>query len=93
MDGVDFVLVECFKVERPPDKAMAYNPLTEAECGQKNPLGRLASHITRDHAFGEAHGHLFPSSSDQLVEQFLQETRTVPQSFRMDGITFGMTRN
>ncbi|KAJ3642176.1 hypothetical protein Zmor_024985 [Zophobas morio] len=65
---------------------MAFNPLTEAECGQKNPLARLTSHITHDHAFAEAHGHAFPSSSDQLVEQFLQETKTMPQSFRMDDL-------
>ncbi|EFA09708.1 peroxisomal targeting signal 1 receptor isoform X1 [Tribolium castaneum] len=65
---------------------MAFNPLTEAECGQKNPLARLTSHLTHDHAFAEAHGHAFPSSSDQLVEQFLQETKSVPQSFRMDDL-------
>ncbi|XP_068898797.1 peroxisomal targeting signal 1 receptor-like isoform X2 [Tenebrio molitor] len=65
---------------------MAFNPLTEAECGQKNPLARLTSHITHDHTFAEAHGHAFPSSSDQLVEQFLQETKSVPQSFRMDDL-------
>lgn len=64
---------------------MAFNPLTEAECGQKNPLSRLTSHLTQDHIFGDAHGHVFPDSSDQLVEQFLQETRTAPQTFRMDG--------
>lgn len=67
---------------------MAFNPLTETECGQKNPLARLTSHITQDHAFAEAHLHAFPSSSDQLVEQFLQETKTMPQSFRMDGILY-----
>lgn len=65
---------------------MAFRPLTEADCGQKNPLIHLASHVTRDHTFSESHGHLFPSSSeDQLVEQFLQETRALPQTFRMDG--------
>lgn len=64
---------------------MAFRPLTEAECGQKNPLARLASHITHDHTFSDSHGQAFPSSSDQLVEQFLQETRAIPQTFRMDG--------
>lgn len=64
---------------------MAFRPLTEAECGQTNPLVRLTSHLTHDHAFTETHGQAFPSSSDQLVEQFLQETRAAPQTFRMDG--------
>lgn len=64
---------------------MAFRPLTEGDCGQVNPLTKLTSHITQDHAFAETHGQIFPSTSDQLVEQFLQETRAVPQSFRMDG--------
>lgn len=64
---------------------MAFRPLTDADCGQPNALVRLASHITHDHALTESHGHVFPTSSDQLVEQFLQETRAVPQTFRMDG--------
>lgn len=64
---------------------MAFRPLTDAECGQTNPLQRLTSHITHDHTFSENHGQVFPSSSDQLVEQFLQETRAIPQTFRMDG--------
>lgn len=64
---------------------MAFRPLTDADCGQPNALIQLTSHVTRDHAFSENQGHIFPSSSDQLVEQFLQETRAVPQSFRMDG--------
>lgn len=66
---------------------MAFRQLTDAECGQANPLVRLTTHLTQDHAFTEAHGQVFPSSSDQLVEQFLQETRSMPQTFRMDGMT------
>lgn len=66
---------------------MAFRPLTDADCGQPNALVRLASHITHDHALSENHGQVFPTSSDQLVEQFLQETRAVPQTFRMDGNT------
>lgn len=66
---------------------MAFKPLTEAECGQTNSLVRLTSHLTQDHAFTETHGHAFPSSSDQLVQQFLQETRVAPQTFRMDGMS------
>lgn len=64
---------------------MSFRPLTEAECGQPNAFAQLTSHVTRDHTFSETQGHVFPSSSDQLVEQFLQETRAVPQTFRMDG--------
>lgn len=65
---------------------MAFRPLTDADCGEQNSLVRLTSHVTRDHAFTESHGQVFPSSSDQLVEQFLQEARAVPQTFRMDGM-------
>lgn len=64
---------------------MAFRPVTDADCGQPNALVRLASHITHDHALAETHGQVFPTSSDQLVEQFLEETRAVPQTFRMDG--------
>lgn len=71
---------------RNTETKMAFRPLTEAECGQTNPLVRLTSHLTHDHAFTETHGQAFPSSSDQLVEQFLQETRAAPQTFRMDGL-------
>ncbi|XP_060526771.1 peroxisomal targeting signal 1 receptor [Cylas formicarius] len=65
---------------------MTSRPLTEAECGQLNPLRKLADHVTHDQAFSDSHGQIFQSSSDQLVEQFLQETRAVPQTFRMDDL-------
>ncbi|KAI4460797.1 peroxisomal targeting signal 1 receptor pex5 [Holotrichia oblita] len=65
---------------------MALRKLTEADCGGTNPLVHLTTHLTHDRAFAEAHGHAFPSSSDQLVEQFLQETRAAPQTFRMDDL-------
>ncbi|XP_017777341.1 PREDICTED: peroxisomal targeting signal 1 receptor isoform X2 [Nicrophorus vespilloides] len=65
---------------------MAFRQLTEANCGQANPLHKLTTHLTRDHALAETHGQPFPSSSDQLVEQFLQETRMAPQTFRMDDL-------
>lgn len=64
---------------------MAFRPLTDANCGAPNPLVQLTSHLTRDHAHQEQHGQAFPGSSDQLVEQFLQETRAVPQTFHMNG--------
>lgn len=73
---------------------MALRQLTEADCGQYNPLVQLTTHLTRDHALGENYGStVFPSSSDQLVEQFLEETRVAPQTFRMDGkISFHISR-
>ncbi|XP_065155696.1 peroxisomal targeting signal 1 receptor isoform X3 [Atheta coriaria] len=65
---------------------MAFRPLTDANCGAPNPLVQLTSHLTRDHAHQEQHGQAFPGSSDQLVEQFLQETRAVPQTFHMNDL-------
>ncbi|KAF2883132.1 hypothetical protein ILUMI_23049 [Ignelater luminosus] len=66
---------------------MALRQLTEADCGQYNPLVQLTTHLTRDHALAENYGStVFPSSSDQLVEQFLEETRVAPQTFRMDDL-------
>ncbi|KAL1497269.1 hypothetical protein ABEB36_008262 [Hypothenemus hampei] len=65
---------------------MAFRPLTEGDCGQVNPLTKLTSHVTHDHTFADRHGQALPSTSDQLVEQFLQETRAIPQSFRMDDL-------
>lgn len=66
---------------------MAFRNLTDAECGGTNPVLQLTSHLTQDHTFRESHGYQpFTSESDQLVEQFLQETKAVPQTFQMDGI-------
>lgn len=65
---------------------MAFRPLTDADCGQVNPLTKLTTHVTHDHTFSDSHGQIFPSTSDQLVEQFLHETRAIPQSFRMDDL-------
>lgn len=66
---------------------MALRQLTEADCGQSNPIVQLTSHLTQDHGLRESFGqNVFPSSSDQLVEQFLAETRAAPQSFRMDDL-------
>ncbi|XP_030761592.1 peroxisomal targeting signal 1 receptor isoform X2 [Sitophilus oryzae] len=62
---------------------MAFRALTEGECGDVNPLSKLSSHVTRDYAFSDNTSQVLPSTSDQLVEQFLQETRAMPQSFRM----------
>ncbi|KAF5273785.1 hypothetical protein FQA39_LY00900 [Lamprigera yunnana] len=63
---------------------MALRQLTEADCGQNNALLQLTSHLTQDHTLRENYGqNQFPNSSDQLVEQFLAETRVAPQSFRM----------
>lgn len=66
---------------------MAFRNLTDAECGASNPVLQLTSHLTTDRTFRESHGYQpFTSESDQLVEQFLQETRAVPQTFQMDGL-------
>lgn len=65
---------------------MDFRRLADDECGQINSLTQLTSHLTQDRGFIDTHGEVFPSSSDQLVEQFLQESRTVPQSFRMDDL-------
>nr|CAH7756612.1 unnamed protein product [Callosobruchus chinensis] len=69
---------------------MAFRQLTEAECGQANALQKLTSHITSDHTFIGSHRQLFQTTSDQLVEQFLQETRALPQTFRMDDLMHEM---
>nr|CAI5868083.1 unnamed protein product [Callosobruchus analis] len=69
---------------------MAFRQLTEAECGQANALQKLTSHITSDHTFINSHRQLFQTNSDQLVEQFLQETRALPQTFRMDDLMHEM---
>lgn len=63
---------------------MAFRPLTEGDCGQVNPLTKLTSHVTRDYAFSDNASHE-TSNSDQLVQQFLQEIRDIPTTFRMDG--------
>lgn len=65
---------------------MSIRNLTDAECGRVNPIAQLTSHLTTDHTFRETHGYNqpFPSEADQLVEQFLQETRAAPQTFQMD---------
>ncbi|XP_031350340.1 peroxisomal targeting signal 1 receptor isoform X2 [Photinus pyralis] len=66
---------------------MALRQLTEADCGQSNAIVQLTSHLTQDHGLRENYRqNVFPSSSDQLVEQFLAETRAAPQSFRMDDL-------
>ncbi|KAK9881763.1 hypothetical protein WA026_017282 [Henosepilachna vigintioctopunctata] len=66
---------------------MNFKHLTEAECGQPSALAQLSTHVTHDRAFSDTHGQLFPNTpADQLVEQFLQETRSLPQTFRMDGL-------
>lgn len=69
---------------------MSVRNLTDAECGGLNPIAKLTSHLTTDHTFQETHGfgQPFPSEADQLVEQFLQETRAVPQTFQMDSTYF-----
>ncbi|XP_044754764.1 peroxisomal targeting signal 1 receptor isoform X2 [Coccinella septempunctata] len=58
-----------------------------SDCGQPNSLVQLSTHLSQDRAFSDSHGQLLSNSSaDQLVEQFLQETRSLPQTFRMDGL-------
>lgn len=75
--------------------AMALRDLVEAECGGSNSLVRLTSHFTNDHALKDEglrhrpfphHGEPF-GDSDQLVQQFLEETLGAsPQTFRMDSL-------
>ncbi|XP_034252676.1 peroxisomal targeting signal 1 receptor isoform X2 [Thrips palmi] len=74
---------------------MALRDLVEAECGGSNSLVRLTSHFTSDHALKDEglrhrpfphHGEPF-GDSDQLVQQFLEETLGAsPQTFRMDSL-------
>lgn len=74
---------------------MALRDLVEGDCGGPSSVVRLASHYVQDHAFAEEglsqpFGPSAPpfqgSESDQLVKQFLEETATHPQTFRMDGL-------
>ncbi|KAF7279147.1 hypothetical protein GWI33_007560 [Rhynchophorus ferrugineus] len=65
---------------------MAFRPLTEGDCGQVNPLAKLTSHVTQDFAFSDNNASHEVSNSDQLVQQFLQEVRDIPTTFRMDDL-------
>ncbi|KAG7188442.1 hypothetical protein KM043_008083 [Ampulex compressa] len=73
---------------------MALRELVEGDCGGPSSLIRLTSHFVRDHGFKEEgiHHPLQPmntfqtSDSDHLVKQFLEETPTCPQTFRMDNL-------
>lgn len=64
--------------------------MSSEECGRVDPVLQLTSHLTADRAFRDTHGYgqqpLSESAADQLVEQFLEETRVLPQTFRMDGL-------
>lgn len=73
---------------------MAFRELVEGDCGGPSSLIRLTSHFVRDHGFKEEgihhpFGQMEPfqgSDSDQLVKQFLAESPSCPQTFRMDNL-------
>ncbi|XP_046416641.1 peroxisomal targeting signal 1 receptor isoform X1 [Neodiprion virginianus] len=73
---------------------MALRDLVEGDCGGPSSVARLASHYVQDHGFvEEGIGRPFvpstsfeASDSDHLVKQFLEETVTHPQTFRMDSL-------
>lgn len=61
---------------------MALRNLTEADCGQVNPLVQLASHALQDRVLREDVG--LPSTSGQWTQQFMADNMMAPQTFRMD---------
>ncbi|XP_070562002.1 peroxisomal targeting signal 1 receptor-like isoform X2 [Ptychodera flava] len=78
---------------------MAMRDLVEGECGGSNALMKLTTHFTQDKSLrqeGLPHGAIhpkefqrpFPSTSDQLVNEFLaeQHRHAPPQTFRMDSL-------
>lgn len=74
---------------------MALRDLVEGDCGGTNSLVRLTSHFVQDRGLKEEglrhpfrHGDGFSNTdSDQLVQQFLEETLgPSPQTFRMDSL-------
>ncbi|XP_015602182.1 peroxisomal targeting signal 1 receptor [Cephus cinctus] len=77
---------------------MAFQDLTEGQCGGPSSLIRLTTHFVQDHGFkDEGFQHTFghaeqfePTNSEQLVKQFLEESAVHPQTFRMDNLLQGM---
>ena len=65
---------------------MALRKLIETDCGGTNSLVQLTSHLTDDLAMKHIYGQNIPGSSDQLSEEFLQETTGMPQTFKMDDV-------
>ncbi|XP_063238400.1 peroxisomal targeting signal 1 receptor isoform X2 [Bacillus rossius redtenbacheri] len=73
---------------------MPLQDLLAGECGGANPFSRVASHFVKDHGYRDQvlrgsvhHGDSIASpSSEELLQQFLDETQARPQTFHMGSL-------